>query len=76
MGINKMLREFIDICVCEFSKEDNKKKIEDNILAPVIEYILDKIKPYILVTSIFLITIILLILCILYITVASINKTI
>jgi len=69
MGINKMFKEVIDICVCEFNKEDNRKKIEDNILEPVIEYILDKIKPYILITSIFLITIILLILCILYISI-------
>lgn len=71
MGFNKIINEAMEICICEFKKEKNRKKIEDDILSPLIDFILDKIKPYILGTSIFLITIILLIICILYIILVS-----
>ena len=63
--IKSLISDSINLCIIEFKKDKNRKKIEDEILSPVIEFILEKIKPYILGMSIFLVTIILLIICIL-----------
>lgn len=65
------MKEIIELSIIEFKKPKNKKKIETEILSPIIEFILEKIKPYILFTSIFLITIILLVLSILYLILIS-----
>lgn len=67
----KLIDEVLDICICEFRKEKNKKRVEDELIGPLIDFILEKVKPYILGMSIFLVTIILLILCILYIILTS-----
>ncbi len=64
--MQKALNDILDLCICEFRKRKNQQKIEDEILGPVIDFILEKVKPYILGMSIFLITIILLMICILY----------
>lgn len=68
---NKIIKEIIELSIIEFKKPKNKIKIENEILSPIIEFILEKIKPYILFTSIFLITIILLVLSILYLLLIS-----
>ena len=68
---NKIIKEIIELSIIEFKKPKNRTKIEAEILSPIIEFILEKIKPYILFTSIFLITIILLVLSILYLILIS-----
>ena len=65
--INKLINETIEIC----TKELNKKHTKDKILNPIIECVIEKIKPYILTMSIFFITMILLILCILYLIISK-----
>lgn len=69
MSTRSMINEFIEMCVCEIKMEKNRKKIESDVIEPLIDCILEKIKPYIIGTSIFFITIILLIICILVLTV-------
>lgn len=64
--MDKIVNEIIQICVCEYRKEKVKRKVEEEIIGPLIDYILEKIKPYILGMSVFLITMILLIICILF----------
>lgn len=76
MKVNKMLDELVDLLVYEFKKDKNREKIEENVVAPLLEYILNKLKPYVLGTSLFFITIILLIICILYLIIASGRKAI
>lgn len=66
MIFNKLINEVLEVCIHEIKKDKNRVKIEEEVLSPLIEYILEKIKPYVIGTSVFLITIILLILCILY----------
>ena len=61
---SKLINEIIQLCIVECKKTKNKRKFEDEILSPTIEYILEKLKPYILITCCFLITMILLILSI------------
>ncbi len=62
----KLVDEVLEICINELKNEKNRVKVEEEILAPAIEFILEKIKPYVIGTCIFLIIIILLILFILY----------
>ena len=45
---NVIFNYFID----ELSKEDNKKKMKATVIDPLFIYLLDKIYPYIIVTSI------------------------
>lgn len=71
MVFNKLIVEAIDIFIYEMKKEKNRQKVEEEILEPLIDFILNKIKPYVIGTSIFLITIILLIICILYLILTS-----
>lgn len=72
--MNKIVDEALNICIFEIKKEKNMKQIEEELLGPLIEYILEKIKPYILGMSIFLVTIILLIICVLFIILTSGSK--
>jgi hypothetical protein len=62
-----MVDEIIDLALTELNKEKNKEKI----LKPIVSVIMDKINPYILGTSIFFVTLILLILCILYLIISK-----
>jgi hypothetical protein len=62
----KLVDEVLEICINELKNEKNRVKVEEEILSPAIEFILEKIKPYVIGTCIFLIIIILLILFILY----------
>lgn len=64
--IKKLINEFIDVCVIECQNETNRKKIEDSVLSPTIDFIIDKIKPYIIGTTVFLITMIILIMSIIF----------
>lgn len=75
MLINKLIVEGLNTCIHEIKKEKNRVKIEEEVLSPLIDFILEKIKPYVIGTSIFLITIILLIICILYLILTSGTKS-
>lgn len=66
--ISKLTNDIIDKIVCEFNKEENKKKLFNNIIEPITQHMLDKIYPYILISCImFSITIIFFIITIIYI---------
>ena len=75
MSSNKFTKEILDIVIKEAKKEKNIKIIEDDILAPLIDFILEKIKPYVIATSVFLITITLLIIVILFLVLTSGKKS-
>lgn len=71
MVFNKLVDELIDLILVELKKDKNRTRVEDELLSPVIDFILEKIKPYVIGTSIFLIIIIFLISLILYLILAS-----
>lgn len=73
MSFENILKECVHISIKEAKKQKNMKIIEDDILSPLIDVILEKIKPYVITTSIFLITITLLIMCILYLILTTNN---
>ncbi len=65
MIVNKIVTECVETGIYELKKEKYRKILEDDIVGPLIQYILEQIKPYILGMSIFLSTIIILIICVL-----------
>ena len=49
--------QVIDNCIYELNKKENKEKVEQYILDPLVEYIIQKIKPYVfLLIFIFIVT--------------------
>lgn len=69
-----LMDSVVDFCVKEFKKPKNKKKVNENILKPVIHFILEEIKPYIFGLSVFLVSIILLMLFLCYLILVSGTK--
>ena len=45
--IDKITKDFIDKMVIEVKKEDNKKKVREEILNPILNEFTEKIYPYI-----------------------------
>ena len=65
---NNFANEIIDMIINEISKEDVKKKLNNYIVEPSFTYIFDKLYPYIIITSInfvLLLLMVILIICIL-----------
>lgn len=52
--IDKICRDVLDKAILEFQKKENRDKINDNIINPIIYHIFKKLYPYILATSIIL----------------------
>jgi hypothetical protein len=54
--VNDTLQRFID----EISKRENKEKLHKQIIEPLVDYVLKKVYPYIVTTSIVIIMILVL----------------
>jgi len=65
--MERIIDQGIDICIDEFKKESNQRKVQDNILDPVIKYIGGRLWPYIMYSIIFISTLLLLLFYIIYI---------
>ena len=70
--MDRIVNQGITICLEEFQKDSNRKKIEENILDPVIKYIGEQLWPYIMYSIIF----ISLLLLILFYTIYIVHKKI
>jgi hypothetical protein len=44
--------ELLEKCIIEFKKKENIDKIHTNVLDPLIDYILQRLYPYILITCV------------------------
>ena len=44
--------ELLEKCIIEFKKKENIDKIHSNVLDPLIDYILQRLYPYILITCV------------------------
>ena len=74
--MDKIVKQSVDLCIEEFKKEHNQQKLEDNILDPVIQYIGDRLWPYIMYSVIFISLLLLLLLYIIYILQQSNKKSV
>jgi hypothetical protein len=70
---NSFANEIIDICITEISKDENKKKINTYLIEPSFTYIFDRIYPYIILTSVIFILILLMAITIIVILIRN-NK--
>jgi hypothetical protein len=64
--MNKIVQDIIDISIKETKKDKNIEKIKQDILSPLIDYIAEKLKPYIFATCIFATILVILITVILF----------
>lgn len=65
--MDTIVNQCIDLCIEEFNKNENKEKLENEILDPVIKYIGNRLWPYILYLMIFIFILLTLLVYILYI---------
>lgn len=65
--IEKFTTDVIDKIVCEVKKKKNLEKINDNIIEPMIYYLLKKIYPYIIFLVVLIVLIIFLLIILLVI---------
>ena len=65
--MDKIINQGINICIEEFQKQDNRKKVETDILDPIIKYIGERLWPYIMYSIIFLSMLILILFYTIYI---------
>jgi len=56
---NSFINEIIDICISEVSKDETKQKINTYLIEPSFTYIFDRLYPYIILTFIIFILILL-----------------
>lgn len=64
--INKITTDILDVIIKELTEETVKKKIEDQLIEPSVFYIIEKIKPYIIGLVLFLITMTILMISIIF----------
>lgn len=65
--MDELCNQTLDILVEEFQKPENRKKIQDNILDPIIKYIGKEIWPYVLISSALLSILIIILFTMIYI---------
>jgi hypothetical protein len=58
--IKEFASSFVEKFVTELNKDDNRKRLEKEIIDPVICYILDRLYPYIFITAIIFIILLIL----------------
>jgi hypothetical protein len=64
--ISNLISELLDKIILEFKKEANQEQLKSNIIDPIIYYIIDKLYPYIFITTVMFVLILLLITSILF----------
>ena len=64
--MDEIAEQSINICISEFEKEENQKKIKQHILNPIIRYLGKQIWPYVLISTILLLFFIISLIIILY----------
>ena len=64
--MDEICSQTIDILINEFEKDENQQKLKKKVLNPIIKYIGKEIWPYFMISSIFLITLIVILIVITY----------
>jgi hypothetical protein len=64
-----MISDMVNLCLKEINKPQNKEKINDSIVEPLVCYILKRIKPFLIGSILFLFLTLSIMLCILFIVI-------
>jgi len=75
VNIGPITSEIIDSCVAEVRKDENMNKIKSGVLDPLIDHIVFRIQPYIMITTLTFVLIICLSIAILYLILRSGQKS-
>lgn len=67
--IGKLTNEIIQKIIFEFKKNENQEQLKTYIIDPIICYILDRLYPYIFITSTIFILLLLIVLSILFLVI-------
>lgn len=54
--MEKISKQFIELCMIEIKKDKNKKLIQDEVIDPLIMHVFEKVQPMIIATSVYFIT--------------------
>lgn len=73
--LGKFTNELIQKLIFEFKKEENQEQLKAHIIDPIICYILDRLYPYIFITSAIFILLLLIALSILFLIIKSNYRT-
>jgi len=65
--------ELLEKCIIEMKKKDNMTKIKTNLLDPMIDYILERLYPYIMVSCIIFLLILLFLILVFIMLIRSIR---
>ena len=49
--IKKIIKELSEEIMNEWNQDDSKKKIQENVIDPIISYCVDKVYPYFIISS-------------------------
>ncbi len=66
-----LFNEFLDICIEQLQKEDNKKKLNTYIIEPSFTFIFDRLYPYIILTAIIFCLLLLLFIILIFILIRN-----
>ena len=69
--IKKILKEILDEIMEDWDDGENKKKIQERVLDPMICYIMDKLYPYFIISTLIVFILVLLSVLILYFLISS-----
>lgn len=69
--IKKLVKEILDEIMEDWDDEENKKKIQERFLDPMICYIMDKLYPYFIISTVIVFILVFLSVLILYFMISS-----
>ena len=72
--MNKITNDILNKCIIEFNKDENRKKINIEIIEPIINDISNRLYPYMIIIFIMYILIIILIITVLFILIIRRKK--
>ena len=69
--IKKLVKEILDEIMEDWDNEENKKKVQERFLDPMICYIMDKLYPYFIISTVIVFILVFLSILILYFMISS-----
>ena len=69
--IKKLVKEILDEIMEDWDDEENKKKVQERFLDPMICYIMDKLYPYFIISTVIVFILVFLSVLILYFMISS-----
>lgn len=66
VNLQPIITDAVELCIKECKKHKNIEKIKEDVLSPMLDHIIHKLRPYIIGTVFFMVSIVILIALVLY----------